>query len=415
MKILHTSDWHLGRNLYDKKRYDEFEAFLHWLLLFIDKNGIELLLVSGDVFDTSTPSNKAQEIYYNFLTTLRKTCCRNVVIIGGNHDSPSFLNAPKQLLNSINVQVVGSFSGNIEDEVFVLNNNNQQPEAIICAVPFLREKDVRLVEAGESADDKLANLLNGISLHYQAVYALAHQKRDLLKSDDIPIIGMGHLFTSNSATIEGDGVRELYIGTIAHVDAENIASGFDYMALGHLHLAQTTGVNRKVWYSGSPIPMGFNEAGTNKKVIVVDFNKRSPEISFHEVPVFRHLACIKGDLNQISYEVKKWVTKNVVAWLEIEIDEIISPIKIREFLEELTIDSSVEIVRIKSRQISEQSLSLINESVALETLSDVDVFKHCLDLNQISEELKPELLQLYDEATDMLNLVEAKNAILKGA
>nr|NJM04751.1 exonuclease subunit SbcD [Desulfobacula sp.] len=92
MKFLHTSDWHIGRSLYGRKRYDEFSAFLDWLAGFIEARGMDALLVAGDIFDTGTPSNRAQELYYGFLRRVSASCCRHVVIIAGNHDSPSFLN-----------------------------------------------------------------------------------------------------------------------------------------------------------------------------------------------------------------------------------------------------------------------------------------------------------------------------------
>jgi exonuclease SbcD len=98
MKILHTSDWHLGRTLYGKKRYKEFAAFLDWLAQTIEEEKVDALLVAGDVFDISTPNNRAQELYYRFLCTVANSCCRHVVVIAGNHDSPSFLDAPKALL-----------------------------------------------------------------------------------------------------------------------------------------------------------------------------------------------------------------------------------------------------------------------------------------------------------------------------
>ena len=101
MKILHTSDWHLGRSLYDKKRYEEFYGFLEWLIEFIREEKIDALLVAGDVFDTTTPNNQVQEMYYRFLSEVSRTGCRHVVIIGGNHDSPSFLNAPRQVLKAL--------------------------------------------------------------------------------------------------------------------------------------------------------------------------------------------------------------------------------------------------------------------------------------------------------------------------
>ena len=134
MKILHTSDWHLGRSLYGRKRYDEFTAFLDWVAQTIEAEGIDTLLVAGDVFDTTTPSNRAQELYYRFLCRVSTSCCRHVVVIAGNHDSPSFLSAPKELLRVLNVYVVGSMTEIMDDEVIVLHKD-EQPEAIVCAVP----------------------------------------------------------------------------------------------------------------------------------------------------------------------------------------------------------------------------------------------------------------------------------------
>ena len=135
MKVLHTSDWHIGRTLYGRKRYEEFGAFLTWLADTIQQNEIDALLVAGDIFDTSAPSNRAQELYYRFLCRVAASCCRHVVVVAGNHDSPSFLNAPKELLKALDVHVVGSSTESPEDEVLVLRNDQDTPELIVCAVP----------------------------------------------------------------------------------------------------------------------------------------------------------------------------------------------------------------------------------------------------------------------------------------
>ena len=148
MNILHTSDWHIGRSLFSQKRYDEFASFLDWLREAIESQHIDILLVSGDVFDTSTPSNRAQQLYYEFLYEVSKSCCRTVVIIGGNHDSPSFLQAPSALLNVLNVKVIGSKRETPEEEI-VIAEKDGKPLAIICAVPYLRDKDIRYAEAGD--------------------------------------------------------------------------------------------------------------------------------------------------------------------------------------------------------------------------------------------------------------------------
>lgn len=137
MKILHTSDWHLGRSLYGRKRHNEFSSFLGWIETFIIENDIDALLIAGDVFDTSSPSNYAQELYYSFLCRVATSCCRHIVIIAGNHDSPSFLNAPKEILKVLNVYVVGNITEKLEEEITVLYDKQEQPQAIICAVPYL--------------------------------------------------------------------------------------------------------------------------------------------------------------------------------------------------------------------------------------------------------------------------------------
>ena len=169
MKILHTSDWHIGRALYGCKRYEEFEAFLAWLGEFIVKDHVDVLLVAGDIFDNSTPSNRAQELYYRFLYRVANSSCRHVVITAGNHDSPSFLNAPKEVLLFLNVHVVGSVSDSPKDDVLVLSDQNGKPELIVCAVPYLRDCDIRKAEAGESMEDKERKMVEGIRSHYRNV------------------------------------------------------------------------------------------------------------------------------------------------------------------------------------------------------------------------------------------------------
>ena len=153
MKLLHTSDWHLGRSLYGHKRYEEFTAFLDWLTQTIEDKKIDTLLVAGDVFDTSTPSNRAQELYYRFLCRVAASCCRHVVVIAGNHDS-FILNA--QELICANVYVVGSMTEALEDEVFVFTQMINLKNCLRCA---LFAGDIRTVEPGETIDDKNASSL----------------------------------------------------------------------------------------------------------------------------------------------------------------------------------------------------------------------------------------------------------------
>ena len=405
MKILHTSDWHLGRSLYGRKRYEEFSAFLHWLSTTIESESIDALLVAGDIFDTSTPSNRAQELYYRFLCRVAGSCCRHIVVIAGNHDSPSFLDAPKELLRALNVYVVGAVSQDHEDEVLVLYDRQDRPEAIICAVPYLRDKDIRTVEPGETIDDKNMKLVLGLKHHYEKVCELAEEKRAACKKDghrDIPIIGMGHLFTAGGKTVDGDGVRELYVGSLAHVGQNVFPAAMDYLALGHLHVPQTVGGSTHIRYCGSPIPMGYGEAAQEKKVIIVHFNATTPTIEELAVPCFQPLERIVGSLDDIQSRLEQLKKDGSKAWLELEYTGSDITGNLREMLEETMVDSSMEIRRIKNKRLIERVISTIQENETLDDLDVQQVFTRCLDTFEIKPEEREQLIHSYNEIIKFL-------------
>ena len=404
MKVLHTSDWHIGRTLYGRKRYEEFGAFLTWLAETIQQNEIDALLVAGDIFDTSAPSNRAQELYYRFLCRVAASCCRHVVVVAGNHDSPSFLNAPKELLKALDVHVVGSSTESPEDEVLVLRNDQDTPELIVCAVPYLRDRDIRVAEAGESVEDKERKLIEGIRTHYAAVAALAEQKREELGAN-IPIVGTGHLFTAGGQTVDGDGVRELYVGSLAHVTAGIFPACFNYLALGHLHIPQEVNGSKTIRYSGSPLPMGFGEAKQQKSVCQVEFHSTAASVQLIDVPVFQKLERVKGDWDGISSRILELTATddpNRRAWLEVIYDGIEVIGDLRERLEAAISGTQMEILRIKNNRIIDRVLGQIHEEETLDDLNVNDVFERCLAVHDVPEEQRPELLRAYQETVSSL-------------
>ncbi len=403
MRILHTSDWHLGRTLYGRKRYEEYEAFLEWLAQAIRDNGIDVLVAAGDVFDTTAPGNRAQELYYRFLRRAGSLGCRHVVVVSGNHDSPSFLDAPKELLKALEVHVTGSPSGNPEDEVLVLRDGQGVPELIVCAVPHLRDRDIRTAEAGESIEDKERKLLDGIREHYAAVAACAEEKRREL-GGAIPILATGHLFAAGGRTVEGDGVRELYVGSLAHVDAGIFPPCFDYVALGHLHVPQKVNGSETVRYSGSPLPMGFGEAKQQKSVCVAEFGGRDASVRLLTVPVFQQLEQIRGDWDLISGRIFELASQGSRAWLEVvyDGDEILGDL--RERLEEAVGNTSMEVLRVRNTRAVERALAQTMEEETLDDLDEDDVFRRCLEANRVPEDQHAELFAAYREA--VLSLLE---------
>jgi exonuclease SbcD len=395
MRLLHSSDWHLGRALYQRTRYQEFEAFLDWLKACIEREQIDVLLIAGDIFDTTTPSHRAQALYYRFLHDMTNTTCRHVVIIAGNHDSPSLLNAPRELLRQLNVHVIGDVSQQPADEVLCLNNSDGVPELLVCAVPYLRDRAIRKAEAGESPVDKERKLLDGIRKHYQSVIETAEGIREQL-DQPVPLIALGHLFTAGGQIVAGDGVRDLYVGSLAHVGAEIFPPSIDYLALGHLHVAQKVAGKDHFRYSGSPIPMGFGEAGQQKVVLRVDFANGKPDIQELVIPCWQALIRLSGDWETLQKRLHSLQAENSQAWLEITYDGEPRD-DLRAQLDELIKGTELEILRIKNARQTMPIWSSSQTAEALEQLDTLTVFQRCLEAHAVPPLDRPQLESAYQE------------------
>lgn len=259
MKILHTADWHLGARLVERDRLPEHERFLDWLIETLRDEKIDALLVSGDVFDAANPPQDAVALYFDFLKRLADLKTVKAVITGGNHDSASHLNAPRELLKRFDVHVFGHAG---ENNVVDLGG------AVVAAVPFLRERDLRQATAGETITAVHEQLRAAIRAHYAAQLAAC---RDLAQGR--LVIAMGHLTVLGATT--SDSERDIHIGNLGAVGAD-LFNGFDYTALGHLHRPQKVASLETIRYSGSPIALSFSEAADKKSVVILDLQTHSP-------------------------------------------------------------------------------------------------------------------------------------------
>lgn len=305
MKFVHTADWHLGNSMHDIDRTEESRQFLAWLKDQIVENEVQALVIAGDIFDVVNPSNEARTQYYRFLASLIGTCCSNVVVVGGNHDSGTLLDAPAELLAALNVTVVGSVNNrSIKDLVIELKDSSGKVTGICCAVPFMRDLELkefyRDVEEGQSE-----NLLKRL---YNDVYNYAAELRG---EKNIPMIATGHLYAADlsgrwndvaDGYIAGDdGVRDV-VGTLGNVSVDVFPEGFDYVALGHIHYNSMVARNPKVRYSGSPFVMGFDEAKLKRDVLLVDAGE-TLTVNKLEVPRFIRFEQIEGDINSIKHQL----------------------------------------------------------------------------------------------------------------
>ncbi len=401
IRILHTSDWHLGRQLYGRRRAVEFEAFLDWLLGLIDRERIQVLIVSGDIFDTTTPGSMAQRAYYDFLGRLPKTCCRHVVIISGNHDSPTLLGASSSLLKHFNIHVVTEAVP--DNEALLLTDATGKPSLGVIAVPFLHDRDIRISNDAESLEDKEHAYQEAVARHFidaeRKMVELSAQTR-------VPIVCMAHLFTIGAVTVEGDGVRDLAVGSLSHVRPSIFPTAADYVALGHLHVPQNVGGQENIRYCGSPIPMGFGEANQRKQVCVVELGSDlAPTVRNIPVPVFRKLVKIQGNLEHIRRKLLEIGSRTASAdeprcptWVEIDYDgeEICEDLQQRVEQMVSPLDQ-VEVIAVRNLRKAQAILRQQEAAQTLESLTPREVFARCMEENGIVESQREDLSAAFDE------------------
>ena len=375
MKILHTSDWHLGQNFMGKNREEEHHAFLDWLLKTIEDEKIDVLIVAGDIFDTGTPPNYALELYYNFLTKLSLSVCENIIITAGNHDSIATLKAPKQLLQALNIHLITS--GDADENEVIKIYNNDKLEGIVCAVPFLRDYVVRQSASAQTINDKEYSLTQGIKEHYESVYKEALK---LANDKNIPIIATGHLTTVGSKTSESE--REIYIGGTLDIDSNFLGKYFDYVALGHLHINQKVGCEH-IRYSGSPIPLSFSESSSQKKVNIVEFKNKTMSVTELDIPLYRPLLVLRGDVTSILKELENVADKRT--WIEVHLSDE-NPFYANQVIREKAEELELTLLAVK---IDKTEKALHTEDfnvISLDELNPLDVFERRLEKDALEDE-----------------------------
>lgn len=296
-KIIHTADWHIGRKFHDLDLGEHHSLFFDWLLAYIKENTIDLLLVSGDIFDLANPSQESLKLYYKFLSQLSHTNCK-AIITAGNHDSPGLIDAPAGLLNALDMQVIGVPPADKEKLIFPVYSKEEKCIAAVAAVPFLRDRDVKKAVEGETYDSRIDAVREGMANFYKETKEVMMEKYPGLLH-----IAMGHLFTAFA--VPSDTERDVQIGNQALFPVAGFEGLFDYTALGHIHKAQTIGKSTTIRYSGSPIPMSFSEKDYHHQVVLLEIERDI--IMQHEIPVPRsfQLSSFKGSLGEIQKEISK--------------------------------------------------------------------------------------------------------------
>ncbi|MBE7375834.1 exonuclease SbcCD subunit D C-terminal domain-containing protein [Pseudomonas lopnurensis] len=267
MRLIHTSDWHLGQTLHGQDRDYEHAQFLNWLLDQLVAHQADALLIAGDVFDTVNPPLRAQERLYDFIVRAHERLPQlDIVMIAGNHDSGGRIELPAPLMKRLNAHAVGRIGwiadGQLDHDrlLLPLHDASGQVAAWCLALPFLRPAEVTGFEVG---DDYMA----GIRQVHERLIAAA----ETVRRPGQALVAMSHAHMAGGAVSE-ESERNIVIGNAEALPASLFPESVAYVALGHLHKPQQVASQARIRYSGSPLPLSFAEVNYPHQVLLVELD-----------------------------------------------------------------------------------------------------------------------------------------------
>lgn len=434
LRILHTSDWHLGQHFIGKSRDACHRAFFQWLTETIQTQQIDVLLVAGDIFDTATPPSYARELYHQLLADLYRLKVQ-VIVLGGNHDSVAVLNESASLLKVLNTCVIPGLAADLSTHLQPLYDQAGFPAAVLVALPFVRARDLSahqglLSVAGQTEQQKNRDLQQQLGQLYETLYQLAtKQAADLAASyqqqtgqtRQIPVLGSGHLTTVGASRSES--VREIYIGSLEAFRADGFPP-FAYLALGHIHQAQQVGGNPFFRYCGAPLALGFDEANQSKQVLQIDISDQG-EVQLPvalPVPDVQPLAsltvnlstvraCVQQELSRRGFTEEPHHNVGKTLWLELILsgeDALLTDVQAQ--LQQQLAELPVELLKLRRAKTAETSL--VQAQLTLQELTPEDVFAERLAHEQLSDETKLRLSQLHADVLSQVQLAAQPAATL---
>ena len=416
MRILHTSDWHLGQHFMGQSRQAEHRALIDWLLTQVNTHAVDAVLIAGDIFDTGAPPSYARELYNQLIAGLHRAGVA-LLVLGGNHDSVSVLSESRELLGYLNTQVIAAVGDSSQHVLTLPLRGTNQPGCIVCALPFIRPRDVMQSQAGQSAQDKQLTLQAAIARTYEQVFsaALARQSEMLQSTGHkLPIVATGHLTTVGASSNES--VREIYVGSLEAFPTTAFPAA-DYIALGHIHRPQKVAGLAHIQYSGSPIALGFDEAKQSKQVLLIGLDANGLQsVQPLQVPVFQPMAAISARLADLPAHIQAAVqtlNNGQQLWLEITVlqDDYLSDLAAR--IDTITQDLPVQVLRIKRLRGNATAQLFSDTQESLDELSPQEVFARRLAQETLEPATQQALTQRYDSV--LRSLREGDEAAQNGA
>ena len=425
LRLFHTADWHLGHHLHGVSRQLEHQRFLDWLLDQLHGKQADALIVAGDIFDSANPSSAAQSQLYDFLVKAKSRLPNlNIVLIGGNHDSASRLDAPSPILNALGVTVVGGLSreerGHIDWERLLvpLTNAAGEIKAWCGAMPFLRNADLpstandeESVDTERPGEQDSDPLISGMKTLYAELFAQLQQRAGNAES----LILTGHCYMVNGAISELSE-RKILGGNQHALPVELFPDEVAYVALGHLHLAQRVGANEHIRYSGSPIPLSFDESDYPHQVVQVDIKAGQPvataalkiprSVQLLRIPNGKDFAVLPEAIEHLKNLVLDDLPPEQTPLLELRIRLEKPEPGLRQQIEEVIAKLPLRLLKISTAYSgSEKSLADLNIEERLEELQPLEVFQRCYH-NKYDKEAPEAMSALFNELLENLQGAE---------
>lgn len=393
LSFLHTSDWHLGKRLFKEGRINEQLHFLSWLVEQGQKNKPDVLIISGDIFDTPIPPTEALEAYFNFLKEwTSKIPQSTVIIVAGNHDSGNFLDAPKKWLEEKKIYIYGRIA---HKNVITIEKNSEKYN--FHSIPYFRSNEIYKIakEYSDFSDQKWEE---------DDEYALSILEKVFQQNitDGKNILVAHHAFGPFSSSQSEQAIS--FSGS-SSIPKTIYQKGFDYLALGHIHKFQKISTNPPGYYPGSPIPFRFSES--NEKFIIHGaFNSGELELNNIQIPLLKELHTLTTDEDTLNLDLTKCkarlICKDIPIFLMIkihlskplhqinkEIDEIFSDTKI-------TVLSTQLFFKGEQEEDSEATKNLYNGDI---NKSFEHFYKQRTGSTEVPKQIETEFKELLREIT----------------
>jgi DNA repair protein SbcD/Mre11 len=396
LKIIHTADWHFGKRLHKHDLAEDHRLFVAWFVECVQSERPDAVLISGDIFDLANPSNESRTLYYETLSKLIHSKTQ-VIITGGNHDSPSVLGAASGLLKAMNVHVMGGLPADLRECIVPIRDKDGKINAVVAAIPFLRDSDLRKTIATDDTERQQV-IREGIKTYFQKA---ADHCTELYPG--LPFIAMGHLLAAGASS--SDSEREIQIGNLAHFDAGQFDPRFGYIALGHIHRPQKVGKDGRTRYSGSPVPLSFSERDDRKSVEVVTFDGNEWKAERRFVPVFRCLIRFSGTWSEVRTRLQQHTDKGETLPTLAEID-----VQEQQHDPQLHLDVEAEIRQLQNGRfrvvkhrigfadkLEGAHLLFDVSTTTIEDLSPADVLEKRMEREKINAEQMDRIREAFNE------------------